>query len=381
MINEPDLDLLTKFIAGECSSEEYERVCIWKDKNADNAKLIQDLQKTWRISERFLPDQDEDQAWKNLADKLFDDKRAATIHPLNRHSGRPDTTLQGKEESSRKSALSGVRIYGAAVVTLLIIGLCYLLAAYQSPRFFDSFSARKTRPQDVVRKVTAPPGQRVRLTLSDGTHVLLNGNSVIRFPEKFGGKSRKVELKGEAYFMVVHDDSNPFIVHTTKADIRDLGTKFDVCAYPGDAETKVIVQSGMVAVRSSLPGVKKQGMKMQHPQNEEAIVTAGQMTEVKKNGIPTAPRNVNTDIYLDWIKGQLLFDNTPLKEVIKKLERYYGKKFVVSDSSLYKRRLTAYFDKELFSKVMDVMALTMDLRYTADSDSSAIVLSPRVPEK
>jgi len=99
-----------------------------------------------------------------------------------------------------------------------------------------------------MNTVTAPAGQRVNLTLPDGTKVWLNARSEIQYPAVFIGSIRRVKLTGEAYFEVKHDKSNPFIVQTKKCNIKVLGTKFNVEAYEDSDDFCTSLMQGSIDV-------------------------------------------------------------------------------------------------------------------------------------
>ena len=95
---------------------------------------------------------------------------------------------------------------------------------------------------------TTPSGQRAMVKLHDGTTVWLNARSTLRYPNHFAREERKVELDGEAFFDVEHNEHKPFVVSTEKLDIKVLGTKFNVFAYKGREEFNTALLEGSVKV-------------------------------------------------------------------------------------------------------------------------------------
>ena len=102
-------------------------------------------------------------------------------------------------------------------------------------------------------KITSP-GEKSTITLSDGTRFTLNAGSKLRYPKQFNGKTRDIYLKGEAYFEVRHNSKQPFVVHTGNLTTTDLGTKFDVSAYPDNKTISVSLLEGKVKVSMSEKG-------------------------------------------------------------------------------------------------------------------------------
>ena len=98
-----------------------------------------------------------------------------------------------------------------------------------------------------LQTITVPAGQRINITLADGTNVWLNARTTIQYPITFNEKERLVKLDGEAYFDVTKDKSKPFIVQTNNYNVEVLGTKFDVDSY---SETEIFETTGKTACRT-----------------------------------------------------------------------------------------------------------------------------------
>ena len=111
------------------------------------------------------------------------------------------------------------------------------------------YSKDNTTEELVYSTLTVPYGKRFNLVLSDGSKVYLNAGSSLRYPVKFSGEgTRKVSLKGEAFFEVAKDPEHPFIVEAQELNVRALGTSFNVSAYPEDVLTGVVLVEGAVGM-------------------------------------------------------------------------------------------------------------------------------------
>ena len=99
-----------------------------------------------------------------------------------------------------------------------------------------------------MQTITVPAGQRINITLVDGTNVWLNARTSLSYPVKFGKNNRQVVLDGEAYFDVTKDKSKPFIVQTDNYNVEVLGTQFDVNAYSETGEFETTLMSGSLKV-------------------------------------------------------------------------------------------------------------------------------------
>ncbi|MFT4205316.1 MAG: DUF4974 domain-containing protein [Chitinophagaceae bacterium] len=153
-------------------------------------------------------------------------------------------------------------------------------------------------------------GQQFPLTLSDGSKVWLNAESSIRFPVAFQGKERSVEISGEAYFEVVHNARQPFVVHklADNTTIQVLGTHFNVNGYPEEQNTRVTLLEGLVQVTK---GSEKE---LLHPGWQAKIAYKdGKMTQEK----------ADLEAVMAWKNGYFSFDNTDLATVMRQLARWY----------------------------------------------------------
>lgn len=200
-----------------------------------------------------------------------------------------------------KDALPG---HSGAVLTLSN-GKMYLLDTMDNgilrPGINKSAGGINVLKNDEVYYATleTPYGRDQKLILSDGTRVWLNAGSSIRFPSVFKGDERTVELSGEAYFEVVHDAQQPFVVMAGNDEIRDLGTHFNVNAYCDEALVKTTLLEGAVQIGSYTlkPGQQYAG---------------GQI------------RNVDTDGAVAWVSGFFHFDDAGIKTVMRQLGRWYN---------------------------------------------------------
>lgn len=109
------------------------------------------------------------------------------------------------------------------------------------------------RNDGVYKEMTTEMGMKTKKRLSDGSVVWLNAGSRLRYPEKFSSGQREVYLSGEGYFEVKASAGHPFIIHTSKMDIRVLGTEFNVRSYDDEdfAETALIRGAVEVAMKET----------------------------------------------------------------------------------------------------------------------------------
>lgn len=164
--------------------------------------------------------------------------------------------------------------------------------------------------KDSIQHVTLniPRGGQYRVTLSDGTRVWLNAASSLSYPTAFTGKDRSVTLKGEAYFEVAHNASQPFIVHTPDEDVKVLGTSFNVNCYNDESGTVTTLTTGSVRLDSRDAAHTTE----LHP-GEQAIL----------DNTTFNVASVDVSLYTAWKDGDFRFQATPLTEVMRQIGRWY----------------------------------------------------------
>lgn len=224
--------------------------------------------------------------------------------------------------------------YWAAAASLLILfGLSFFV--YQK-----SINAVETK------EYAAKLGEHAKLILSDGTQIWLNAGSRLKYPKEFKGDTREVYLTGEAFFDVAKDKKHPFIIHTDKMDTKVLGTSFNVQAYPDQRTQEVSVMTGRVNVKSTVT-------------EENVYVTPGQKVVFKsKNNKLQAFKDVPVNTISLWRKNIIVFEDTPMPEVIATINRNYNVAIEIKNKNLNALKINAYF-KEL--PVDQVVALVCNI--------------------
>lgn len=164
-----------------------------------------------------------------------------------------------------------------------------------------------------LNKLIVPFGKRSIITLSDGTKVWLNSGSTLIFPPAFNGKSRDIQLIGEAYFDVTHNKEKPFYVKTYAFKMKVYGTKFDIQAYKQDNASSIILVEGKVSMRSNNDSKSKEVFLV--PNQKATIVDGGTNFEIDHVD--------NVETYTSWIEGYLVFTNEDMNHLLKQVSRYY----------------------------------------------------------
>lgn len=166
-------------------------------------------------------------------------------------------------------------------------------------------------------QIIIPYGKRSEILLADGTHIWLNSGSQLSYPAEFKTDSREVYLSGEAFFDVKPNPNKPFYVITRDIRIKVLGTSFNVSSYNEDNTTQTVLLKGKVSA----------GKNQLFAKTLELI--PGERLIYDKNSDNLTKDQVDVKLYASWVSGYLIFDNEPITEVYKKLERYYNKNILV----------------------------------------------------
>lgn len=188
-----------------------------------------------------------------------------------------------------------------------------------------------------------PTAELRSLTLPDGTKVQLNSQSTLLYPQEFTGKDRSVFLIGEANFKVKPDKKHPFIVKSNDFQVTALGTEFNVSAYPENEEIAATLISGSVLVEYN-------------NMSSQMILKPNQQLAYHKN---TRHHSLSTPDMMDitaWQRGELVFREMSIKDIITVLERKYPYSFEYQLKNLKEDRYSFRFkDKATLSEVMDVI--------------------------
>jgi len=175
--------------------------------------------------------------------------------------------------------------------------------------------------KQAMAQVIIPYGKRSEITLADGTRIWLNAGSQLSYPVKFKGNTREVYLAGEAFFEVESDPAKPFHVITGDMKIQVTGTKFNVTSYSSDQTTQAVLLSGKIDAARN-----KRFARPVELEPGERIVYNRLEDNMEKD-------LVDVELYASWVNGYLRFDNEPVENIFKKLERYYNKNILTEKLS------------------------------------------------
>ena len=302
-------DILYKFFQGNASFEEEAAVKQWMEESAEN-----------RLA--FLKER-----------KLFDAMLLL---------GNEEIIKNGKKRFSINLSSLRTELIKIAAVVAITLGGSYFY--YQSSLEKELMA---------MQTITVPAGQRINITLVDGTNVWLNARTSLSYPVKFGKNNRQVVLDGEAYFDVTKDKSKPFIVQTDNYNVEVLGTKFDVNAYSETGEFETTLMSGSVKVASASDSTQKITLKP----NNKVYLQDGKLHV-------TAVDDYNP---YRWKEGLICFKNETFTSIMKDFEKYYGLTIQVKNKNVFKYVYTGKF-RQTDGIDYALRVLQKDIKFTYQRD-------------
>lgn len=339
--------LLGKFLAGETDPAESAQVRQWlATRNDSPSEPTHDdfarFERIWEAANAGKPDTSDQPGPKSSEEPAFDTDAAwRTVQQKMRSVDRdsvsePDAIIKPLPvQRNDRQANWNQLIYRVAAVLVLAGSLGWL-----SYRLL--FMGQNHPAANLVTLVTAD--QKLSKTLPDGTKILLNRHSTLTYPTTFADDRRDVTLTGEAFFDVTPDAMRPFRIQARPTIVQVLGTSFSVQAY--DNNVTVAVRTGKVRFSGGRKAVLL-------TQNQQATF------EATADTIRRTP-HLSTNVFA-YKTGQLVFDNEPLRDVVKTINQVYNADIRLANARLANCRLTTRFDKTSLENVLTVTAETFGL--------------------
>ena len=205
-------------------------------------------------------------------------------------------------------------------------------------------TAKRREAEANVFECIAANGQKSTISLPDGTKVMLNSGSSIRYASDFNVKNRDIDLNGEAYFEVARNEEIPLVVSARQMKVEVLGTKFNVRAYNSEPEIVTTLVEG--CVKATADGRE---MLMKPAEEISYNVKSGEM---RKYDAP------NKNHLIPWRDNELFFNNNNLKEIGAILERMYNVNVIFEDESVTAYSYTGLVRNSSLSNVLDLITAT-----------------------
>ena len=209
-------------------------------------------------------------------------------------------------------------------------------------------------------EVNTAYSQLRQVTLPDGSAITLNAHSTLHYGKDWNQhQTREVWLDGEAFFNIRHTATNQkFIVHTPDVTVEVLGTTFDL--FRRDGTTKVALATGRVRV--SAGGTEPQ----------QLIMKPGDLVEFSRQSNRLTRRPVNVTAYAAWTRRKLVFDDTPMAEVIALLHDNYGFTVRLTDDTILAETLSGEIQTDSEATLLRALGKALDVRITKDGSTLTI---------
>ena len=245
-----------------------------------------------------------------------------------------------------KFSISGNIIRYAATI-ILLLGLGYI--------FWDNLQT-DTQQQALTETVERvnPLGQKSRIQLPDGSNVWLNADSKLTYTTDFGEKTRKIQLKGEAYFEVVKNPLKPFEVYTDHLVITALGTSFNICAFDGHQIEKIALNTGKVKI---------QHLTESGASSESNYLEPGELASFNINSNEIDISKYGRNDPFGWKEGRIVFHDATCQEVIEVLKRWYNVEFEVSGTLNQEWKYGTTFSNETLENVLESLKFSEKIEY------------------
>lgn len=312
-------ELILAALQDRLTPDEAAQLDAWRQASPHNEAHYQTMARLWKMSARTDP----------LESRV---SVAPSLHELrSRRSVRPFAGA-GAGALRRTAWLRWIAAGAAAAVLLFAV-------------------VRVVHPRSEVRgalsasEFATEHAEMVTASLDDGSVVRLAPKSRLRVSPV--SSRREVWLDGEAYFAVAKDSTRPFSVRTRAGSVEVLGTRFDL-RVEGD-ELRLVVTEGRVALTSG---------------KYRRIVVAGEIAHARDGGPPVVESAVKVDSLLSWTGGFIVFQNTPLRQVARELERRYDVRVLLPDSTIASRTVTAWFTNQDFRQVLFAICRAVDAHCT-----------------
>lgn len=326
-------ELIERYFEGNITDEEIRELSDW----IKNDRRLQD----WWEREFAKSDATINSA---LRDKLFAHIKAETV-------GKAKT--MGKAETPEKpKPAKTYRMTAWRWAAAIFLPICIA--------FFTYYLIDSSQTASAPFIVKANKGDKATIELPDGTNVVLNSASQLSYLNNFGEKVRKVQLDGEAYFKVAHDEKRTFIVQVGDLEVKVLGTSFNVSAYEDSKDVTVVLLEGKVGV---------------YTKEASRVMNPGDKIEYNKTTHKLTATQVHPTDYIEWTKGNLYFEKESLENIMKTLSRIYDVEIRFDSGKLPKEYFTGTIPGGGIQNALNILMLTSPFYY--EMDGSVIVLKEK----
>ncbi|AWW29207.1 hypothetical protein DN752_03095 [Echinicola strongylocentroti] len=340
-----DSSLLRKFFAGKCSPEEVHMVLVWINSETGKQQLEAEL-------DDFEPEAgaeemvDSKKLFEKIAAQISKEEQA--LKNINIAQVRTDRRAKDKKKKMW---------YVVAAMISMVAAVSFFILQHGSPK--EREKKQQVTPKMVTK--TTEYGQKLKLTLADGSHVHLNAGSKLIFPNHFGDTVREVYLEGEAFFDVERDENRPFVVKTPRTVTKVLGTSFVIKELTNSDQTKVGVLTGKVKVSAQNSGEELSYLLLPM----EAVSYSSIEGSMKKN-------RVQYDEMFAWKDNVISFKAAGFKEVVEVLTKWFGVEFEIRKGFTSRKDFTGKFEQQSLEQILEGLGFTFEFKFRIENNNVII---------
>ena len=311
--------LIANYLSGEASQSEKDELTRWIGESPANKRIFEENQRIWAKSQTYF-----------AASEISSDREKIK-----------DKIIQQLSKPTKKVSLSTWIYRVAAILALpVMLGIGWYLGSTE------------ISSETQMCEVTAPKGQISKCVLADGTEVWLNAGSTLKYDAALKGNLREVNLDGEAYFKVSKNEHKPFVVTTGHAQIKVLGTIFNLKAYSGENKVETTLEEG--SVEFTLNGSATKPLELKPGEQVVYNISEKKITVGR----------VETYLHTAWKDGKFVFKDADLQTIIQELEKLYDVRIHLENDSLLKLHFRGMFEYEqnIFS-ALETLEQTTNMKY------------------
>ncbi len=360
MDNQKFLLLVARKLSGEATEEDHKELSIFFEED-----------KTYKEKYDLLKAH-----WENKNDVRTDIDAALEKIILRIEKDRNQSNKEALVIPATK-VKPGIRRYltvfsRVAAILLICLASVYFIYEKTKPDVSIEQAIAKSTDTDWQTKQTNK-GAKSTIFLQDGTKVILNADSKLRFPKSFSGDTREIYLTGEAFFDVTHNAAMPFIIHTDKMNIKVLGTEFNVKSYPEDSAYETTLIRGSIEVtlkdRPSDRIILKPKEKLivanlafeSAPEAKTSLPAVHSQLSI--TGLHYISKTDSAVVETSWVDNKLVFQDESFANLAIDMERKYAINIHFSNEKLKDYRFTGIFKEETIRDALNALQLTEKFNY------------------
>ena len=305
MEKEFHINLIYKSFSGDLSAEEQNQLSNWLSESEANRKEADALKKTWQLGANFSKNLEVnlDAEFAQLQNRIAADEK-----------GNVEAAVVRTMPVARKNTWWKPLSVAAAIL---------LLAA-------AVFIFNENTEAVIMLAMETQEGEVKEIALADGSKIWLNENSKLTYPDAMNSDERRVTLTGEAFFDITKNPSKPFIIDTRDAEVKVLGTSFEVRAIDDEVRTEVVVKTGKVSL-----GKKNEVKPLILTPNQKGVYNNQTQGYVKSE-----VKNLNS---ISWQSKTLDFNDVALEKVLADVENHFDIKVTLENQDLLKCKYGSIF--------------------------------------